>query len=287
MKILLTGGTGYIGSTILDRLIDAGHQVTAVVRNEKSSLKVQDSGANGVIGDLYNAQWLAAELAQHDAAIHTAAPDDGTAADLDDAVIDAAISAFADTNRPFVHTGGIWSYGDNSAIDESSALAPAAISAWRTERETRLLESGIRASVIQPALVYGRGQGIPTIISDAPRTEDGSLILVGSGDQHWTTVHVDDIADLYVLALEMAPGGKSYIGANGDNPTVRELGEAVAERVTAESDDSSRERLGSEFADALFLDQKASGDNARHTLGWSPKGQPLVDQLRAGYADAG
>ena len=284
MKILLTGGTGYIGSTVLNRLIAAGQNVTAVVRSEKSSLQVQDAGATGVIGDLYDAAWLASELTLHDAAIHTAAHDSGPASDLDDAVIDAVVKAFGGTDKPYLHTGGIWTYGNNPSIDETSPIEPAAISEWRTEREARVLNSGVKATVIVPGIVYGRGEGVPNVIVQAPRDADGALTLVGSGDQHWTTVHVDDVADLYVLALDHAKGGETYIAANGQNPTVRELAEAVSERVVTESDDASRERLGAGLADALLLDQRASGAKARRDLGWTPKSPSLVEQLSAGYA---
>jgi nucleoside-diphosphate-sugar epimerase len=280
MRILLTGGTGYIGSTVLDRLIAGGHHVTAVVRSQKSALKVTDAGATSVIGDLYDADWLASELAQHEAAIHTAAPDDGTAAALDDAVIAAVIEAFGGTNKPYVHTGGVWTYGDNSAIHETAPIAPAKISEWRTEREARLLHAEVRATVIQPALVYGHGQGLVNTITAGPRSADGALTLIGSGDQHWTTVHVEDVADLYVLALD-AKGGEAYVAASGQNPTVRELAEAVSDSVVAESEDASRERLGSGFADALLLDQQASGNKARQDLGWAPSRASLVDELRA------
>lgn len=283
MKILLTGGTGYIGSAILERLVAADHQVTAVVRSQQSSLQVTDAGATGVIGDLYDAQWLASELAQHEAAIHAAAPDDGTAAALDDAVIDAVIEAFGGTAKPYVHSGGIWTYGNNLAIDESGPIAPAALSEWRTEREARLLAADVRATVIQPALVYGRGEDLVKLITSGPRSASGELTMIGSGDQHWTTVHVEDAADLYLLALD-AKGGETFIGASGQNPTVRELAEAVSVSVVEESDDASRERLGAKLADALLLDQQASGKKARRDLGWTPKSPSLIDQLRGVYA---
>jgi nucleoside-diphosphate-sugar epimerase len=274
MKILLTGGTGYIGSTILDRLIAANHQVTAIVRSEKSSLQVQDAGATGVIGDLFDAHWLATELAQHDAAIHTAAGGERDA-ELNDAVIDAAIKAFGGTDKPFIHTGGIWIYGNNSSISETDELQAPAITAWRLAGEKRLLESNVKASVIQPGIVYGHGQGIPAML--APH--DGTLTLFGGGGQHWTTVHVDDIADLYVLALENAPGGEAYVGVSGQNPTVRELGEAVTPNVTPESDEATLARLGA-FGEALLLDQQASGKKARG-LGWTPSRPSLIEELSA------
>ncbi|KRC66590.1 hypothetical protein ASE12_18520 [Aeromicrobium sp. Root236] len=282
MKILLTGGTGFIGSAVLDQLVATGHRVTAVVRSQKSSLHVQDAGATGIIGDLFNADWLAAELRGHDAAIHTAAGGDERDAELNEAVIDAAIAAFSGTQKPFVHTGGIWVYGNNPAITETSPLAAPDLTAWRVASEQRLLESGIRASVVQPGIVYGHGKGIPAMLAASP--EAGTVALFGTGDQRWTTVHVDDLADLYVRVLEQAPGGRTYVGVSGQNPTVRELGEALGE-VVAEDPAATIERLGG-FGEALLLDQQASGQRARSELGWQPTRPSLVDELRAGYGEA-
>lgn len=284
MKILLTGGTGLIGSAVLDVLIARGHQVTAIVRSQSSSLKVSDHGATGIIGDLFDAPWLASELRGHDGAIHTAAGSDERDADLNDAVITATLDAFAGTTKPFVHTGGIWTYGSNPSIDEDQELQPPAITAWRPASEQRVLSCGIKASVVQPGIVYGHGAGIPAMLAGGA-AEDGTLTLIGSGEQHWTTVHVDDLADLYVRVLEDAPGGKAYIGVSGDNPTVRELGEAVTDAVQPESDEATVARLGG-FGEALLLDQQATGGRAKHELGWAPSRPRLVELLSKGYVTA-
>ena len=285
MKILVTGGTGYIGSVVVRKLVEDGHAVTAVVRNSASARKGEDAGAVTVIGDLFNTDWLARELSVHDAAIHLAAPTDGTAPQLNNVVVEAAIIGFGGTNKPFVFTGGVWSYGANTHITETSPAAAPRIGAWRGELEQRLLDSGVKASVIEPGIVYGNGLGIPLLLLDAPRNDDGALFLVGSGNQHWTSVHVEDLADLYVAVLKQSPGGR-YLGVSGDNPTVRELGEAVAGphgAVVPEDDDAARERLGADFADALLLDQEASGAKARDAFGWTPTHMPLVEELANGY----
>ena len=281
MKILLTGGTGLIGSAVLEALAAGGHQVTAVVRSQQSSLKVTDSGATGVIGDLFDAEWLASELRGHDGLIHTAAGSDERDADLNDSVITAALDAFAGTAKPFVHTGGIWVYGSNPSISETDELRPPAITAWRPAGEQRVLQGDVKGSVVQPAVVYGHGAGIPAMLAGGA-DEDGSLTLIGSGEQHWTTVNVDDLADLYVRVLEQAPGGRAYIAASGDNPTVRELAEAVTDQVVPESDDATLARLGA-FGEALLLDQQASGARARSELGWNPTGPTLLELLVKGY----
>jgi nucleoside-diphosphate-sugar epimerase len=279
MKILLTGGTGFIGSAVLDHLLAAGHRVTAIVRSQKASLRVERAGATGIIGDLFDAEWLAAELRGHDGAIHTAAGGDERDEALNDAVIDAAIAAFGGSSKPFVHTGGIWVYGDNPAITEASTPAAPPLTQWRVASEQRLLDSAVKASVVQPGIVYGYGTGIPAMF--AP--DNGTVRLFGSGEQHWTTVHVEDLADLYVRALEQAPGGRTYVGTSGQNPTVRALGEATGGHVAPESPAATIERLGG-FGEALLLDQQASGDRAKQELGWLPTRPSLLDELAAGYS---
>lgn len=282
MSILLTGGTGFIGSAVLARLIETGHEVTAVVRSESSAAAVTAAGATAVIGDVTDVDWLSGLLAESDGAIHAAVPSEGSAADFDDAVIDAVIAAFAGTSKRYIHTGGIWTWGSSSTITEESAPNPPALTAWRVARHERLLESGIAASIIAPGIVYGHGKGIPGILAGAPVNADGARLLIGSGEQHWTTIHVDDLADLYVAVLDKGKRGEEYIGASGANPTVRELGEAAAGArgsVVAESDDATRARLGADFADALLLDQQASGAKARVDLGWAPTRPSLVSEL--------
>ncbi|MFC5679456.1 NAD-dependent epimerase/dehydratase family protein [Aeromicrobium endophyticum] len=283
MKILLTGSTGLIGSAVTSALVAQGHQVTAVVRSQQSSLKASDLGATGVIGDLFDASWLASELRHHDGLVHAAAGSDERDPALNDAVITAALDAFAGTDKPFVHTGGIWTYGSGDSFVETDAPNPPSITSWRPAGEQRVLESDVKASVVQPGIVYGRGAGIPAMLVDG--VEDGRLTLIGSGEQHWTTVHVDDLADLYVRVLTQAPGGKAYIGVSGVNPTVRELGEAIAETVVPESDEATVARLGG-FGEALLLDQQADGQRAKSELGWSPTRPTLVELLSKGYSTA-
>ena len=279
MRVVLTGGTGYIGSAVLRRLLEQGHEVTAVVRSEASAAAVRDAGATPALGELSDAAWFGALLADADGAIHTA--DLGAAGD--DAVLDAVESAFGGTDRPYVHTGGVWSWGSGAELTEESPLAPPALTSWRAAREARILEADVAASVIAPAVVYGHGGGIPVGVLAGSRDAEGVVTLVGSGEQHWASVHVDDLADLYVRALEQGATGV-FIGASGDDSTVRQLGEAVSGSVRAETVEASRERLGAGFADALLLDQQVSGEKARRILGWAPSGPSLLDELRDGVS---
>lgn len=277
MRVVLTGGTGYIGSAVLRRLLEQGHEVTAVVRSDEAADAVRDAGAQPALGDLTDVAWFTALLTETDGAIHAA--DLGAAGD--DRVLDAVEAAFAGTGRPYVHTGGVWSWGDGAELTEQSPLAPPALTEWRGAREIRVLASDVAAAVIAPGIVHGHGGGIPVGVIAGARDADGVVTLVGSGEQHWSSVHVDDLAELYVLALEQGATGV-FIGASGHNPTVRELGEAAGAAVRPESADASRERLGAGFADALLLDQQVISAKAREVLGWNPTRASVLDELSAG-----
>ena len=151
-----------------------------------------------------------------------------------------------------------------------------------------LAASGMRGVVIVSSLAYGDGgEGIPGLLLGSPRDDAGNLIMVGTGEQHWSTVHVADLADFFrrVLGDDSARG--YYVVGDGANPTVAELTEAAAVAAGAPgavpgSDEEARARLGDYFAEVLLLDQATDTGRERAELGWKPSHPGLVDEFRNG-----
>src|SRR3954453_7682391 len=289
MKVALTGATGFIGSHLLAELQDHGHEVVALVRNDSQTDAVTARGASPIVVDLHDRPAVVSVLRSADAAIHTARPGDATSADLDAPVADAAIDAFGASGKPYIQISGLWVYGDSSSISEESPLNPPALVSWREPIERRVLAAnGMRGVVIVSGVAYGDGGGGgPGVLLGSPREDAGNLIMVGSGQQHWPTVHAADLADLFrrVLEDDTAPG--YYVVGDGRNPTVAELTEAAAGGAGAPgavpgSDDEARARLGDYFAEALLLDQGTDAAKARTELGWQPTRPGLVDEFRNG-----
>ncbi|MEU4422507.1 NAD-dependent epimerase/dehydratase family protein [Actinoplanes sp. NPDC024001] len=283
MNILLTGATGYIGSAVHSALVTAGHTVTALVRTPAAADRI----AGAVVGDMRDAGLVRQLAEKSDAVVHAASPGDASSAAAENEFADAVLAGLDGT---FLRTGGVWVHGPGSAITEETPHAAPPLVAWRTEVDRRVLNArGIRAVLIEPGVVYGHGGGIPRLVTGAARVAEG-LTLIGDGSQHWATVHVDDLAQLYLAALERGGHGETYLGVSGDNPTTRELGVAAAQRlglegrVVPEDPAATVERLG-EFGRALLMDQQASGAKARRALGWEPAHRSLLEEIAAGGYD--
>ncbi len=289
MNVALTGATGFIGSHVLEELHKHGHEVTALVRDDAQADIVATRGATPTVVDLYDRPAVVSALRTADGAVHTASPGDATSADLDSAVVDAAIDAFAGTGKPYLHISGVWIYGTNPAISEESPFNPPAMVAWRQPIERRVLDAtDMRGVVIVSSVAYGDGGGgIPGLLLGSPRDDAGNLIMLGTGQQHWSTVHVADLADFFRRVVEHDSARGYYVIGDGVNSTVAELTEAAAVAAGAPgavpgSDEEARARLGEYFADVLLLDQSTTAAKARTELDWAPSHPGLVDEFRHG-----
>ena len=181
-----------------------GHEVTALVRDDAQADTVAARGATPVVVDLYDRAAVARLLGSADGAVHTASPGDATSANLDSAVVDAVIDAFAGTGKPYLQISGLWIYGANPAITEASPFNPPAMVSWKPPIERRVLDAaGMRGVVIVSSVAYGDGGGgIPGVLLGSPRDDADHLIMLGTGQQHWSTVHAADLADFF----RRAPG---------------------------------------------------------------------------------
>ena len=145
----------------------------------------------------------------------------------------------------------------------------------------------MRGAVIVAAVAYGDGGGgVPGVLLGSPRDDAGKLVMIGTGRQHWPTVHVADLANAFRLVLEDDSARGTYVIGDG-NPSVAELTEAAAAAVGAPgavpgSDEEARARLGDYFAEVLLLDQATDAARARGELGWQPAHPSLVDEFRTG-----
>lgn len=297
MKLFITGGTGYIGRAVARTAISLGHKVTALVRDDKSQAagELIRLGASLHLGDLRSPESFSAAAGAADGVIHAASTNDALAGTADEAAVVAMLSQMH-SGAAFVYTSGIWVYGDTRGepAAEASALNPTPLVAWRpaVEQRVRALAAGrsIAAVILRPGMVHGYGGGVFGMLAGMAR-QSGCVKLVGDRRNHWPAVHVDDLAAAYLSAVERATRGEAAVIGQifnvvaEDGVAVAEMGDAIrrsigADRVESWPLDDARKSLGP-FADALALDQAASGKLARCVLAWKPQGPGLIADLSA------
>lgn len=288
MNVFVTGATGYIGSAVADRLRAGGHTVTGLARSDAAEAKLNAAGIRAIRGDFSNPASIGTATRQADAVISTATTYNAA---VDGSAVDAILDVLAGSNKPFIYTSGIWAHGDTGGevVDETTPPKPIPLVAWRQAVEDRVLDGakrGIRSIVVRPAVVYGRGGGVPAGWVQSAK-EHGAARYVGTGENRWPFVHVDDLADLYVLALEGAPAGTLLLGVTGQSVPVRELAAAASRGAGAGGQtvswplDEARKKLGP-YAEALVLDQLASGKRAEELLGWRPHRPDVREDIERG-----
>ncbi len=266
MRIFMTGTTGYIGSAVARRVREQGHTVVAAAHSDAMMHHLAARGYTPVAADLSQPETLAAHAAAADAVIHlgfAAGPD---AAEVDRRAAESLLTALDGSGRPVIYTSGVWVLGPtgDAVADERSPLAPIAAVAWRGPLERWLQDAATRGAhpvIVRPGIVHGDGGGIPG------KTVAGILPVVGSGEQRWPVVHLDDLAGLYVAALERAAPGTVLHGVT-EVVTVRAL-VGSGPLVRHEALERARTSLG-DFAEALATDQVVSSALTQAAVGWTP-----------------
>lgn len=290
MRVLVTGATGLIGGAVAHRLASAGHEVVGLARSDASAAKLADQGYTSVHGDLADAVSIAEAAREVEAVVHAASPTDGNRAAYDEAATRAIIDALRGSAKRFLYTSGCLLYGATSdtPATEDSPLYPIDLVRFRQALEGEVLAAaadGVHSIVIRPAWVYGNRGGTAMMMVGSAK-ENSAARYVGDGKNRWTTVHADDLADLYLLALEKAPAASIFNGAHGAAIPLIEIAHAASEGAGAEGRvaewplDEARQVLWG-FADAIACDQVISGELAKVELGWSPSRQSIVDELRS------
>jgi nucleoside-diphosphate-sugar epimerase len=178
----------------------------------------------------------------------------------------------------FIYTGGCWLFGatGDDVANEQAPFRPLQAFAWMVPHLQRVLETrGIAPIVIHPAMAYEPAAGVfAGFVAEARKRRP--IRVVGGEHVRWPLVHRDDLADLYVLALERGTSRTSYIGAAIPGLPVGRIARAIAQRFGLRdhvpkivSADAIAAELG-DWARGRAMDQQLSGEKARRELGWMP-----------------
>jgi nucleoside-diphosphate-sugar epimerase len=281
VRVLVLGGTGSIGASVVRELVRRRHAVVALTRSDASARKVAKLGAQPLNGDIKRPEkWIGA-LPPLAAVVHAASDFSTEVAQIDRRLLDALLPHLAGqrASAKFIYTGGCWLFGatGNIVATEATPLNPLPADAWLVTHMKRFFDTpGIEPNVIHPAMVYEPDAGVfSSFARDA--TEGRAIRIVAGETVRWPLVHSQDLANLYALVLEKGVPQESYIGSAIDGLPVGRIARAFAARFGAPgrtplivSADEIAAELG-EYARGFALDQQLSGLKARRTLGWQPQ----------------
>jgi len=239
MKVLLTGGTGFLGRNVAGRLAVAGHTLRVLAR-EGSDLRGLPEGAEAARGDVTDLLSLQRAAEGCDALVHLAAlvkvwvPDPERFEAVNVGGLRHALVAAKGAGARLVYTSSFMAVGPAGPTPaDESQVHP--LTGFRNPYERTKAQADVLAReaaaggqdvvILYPGVVYGpgdmtEGNLVGRLVSDHLR---GKLpALVGPGDRLWSYSFVSDVADGHALALAKGKAGERYFLC-GENATLTDL----------------------------------------------------------------
>jgi len=286
MRVFVTGATGFVGFTVVQELIKAGHQVLGLTRSDAGAKSLSEAGAQVHRGNLEDLESLRRGAAAADGVIHTAFNHDfskfAANCEADRHVIEALGSALAGSDRPLIVTSGtgMAETPGRLATEEDDAVPSSIIPRGASEEAAAsVLAKGVRVSVVRLPQVHDRyKQGLVSYAIAVAR-EKGVSSFVGDGLNRWPAVHRLDAAQVYRLALEKGSAGARYHAVDEEGVPVREIAAAIGRGLNVPVVAKSPEEAADHFGWlALFVGRDAPASSAltQQRLGWRPTGQPKL-----------
>jgi len=298
MRVFLTGATGYIGSTVAKALLAAGHEVVGLARSDDAAERLTAMGVTEYRGDLKDLDSIKKGAAAAEGVIHAGfSVDDFSRLDVafaqEQAAVEAMLSALEGTGKPFLYTSGTGVFAEtgDKIMDETASPNATGDVGLRIPIEQTVLnaaaEHNIRTVVIRPGLVYGNGgsqimQAMAGLVLQA-----GAAHTVGNGQNAWSSVHVEDLADLYVKALENGPAGTLFHAVSEEEASMHDIASAIARALNLEGPaivwpvEEAKGALGA-LAEGLASNKRISAAKAREVLGWNPHRTGLIEDIESG-----
>jgi UDP-glucose 4-epimerase len=288
--VLVTGGAGFIGSHVVDRLAAAGHRVR--ILDTRPSPWHDPSEVETVIGDVRCLDDVLGALEGCDAVFHLAA-----AADVGEVHAEPAwateLNAMGTLNvleaarrleiERVVYASTVWVYSDvdEPTVDEDALLPnPAHVyTAGKLSGELYCHSYaelyGLRPTVLRFGIPYGPrarpAAVIPSFVERALRGE--ALTIAGSGAQERAFIYVEDLAEGVVCGLAPEAAGRTYNLAGRETTTIRQLAEVVSE-VVAPTEIVHTEGRAGDLRGAIICSERAERE-----LGWQAS-TPLREGVR-------
>jgi len=294
MRIFITGASGWIGSAVTAELLDRGHDVVGLARNDDSAARIVAAGAIAHPGSLDDLDSLRAGASDSEGVIHLGFKHDfsdyAASGRTERAVVEALGDVLAGSGRPLLIAAGVAGIAPGRLATELDATEHTGPDSMRGGSEHLVLsfaDRGIRAlSARFSPTVHGTGgdHGFVSVLAHLAR-EKGFAGFVGDGENRWPAVHRSDAARMVALGIESAPAGTRLHAVGEEGIPTRLIAEALGASLGLPAASVSADDAAAHFGwiGGFFgADIPASSALTQHLLGWTPDGPTLLEDIAAG-----
>lgn len=297
----MIGATGYIGRAVAKRLQEEGYSIVALARSKESEEKIRKQGLEPYFGTLKEVSGILPILEESDVVIYTAyGYENIETAERElsskKSHLTDVLHAMFGSNKKFILTSGSGVFPDtgNLIYTEETVFEPinSPLNIARRSLELEVqnaAQHNVHSIILRPPTVYGHGGSfmVPRFLLDHARRTGDSIYCDGTENKKWSAVHVDDLADLFVLAVAKAKAGSVYNTASESEISTLSIAQAISRaaglqgRTKAISLKEGRE-LFRHWADWWALNNQCSGEKAKQELGWNPHRVSMLEDIQSG-----
>jgi NADH dehydrogenase len=229
--VLVTGGTGFVGRSVVAALLRRGHQVRCLVRPGSARRGAAPPGVTSVPGDVTEPGSLPAALAGAEVVVHLVGiirEQRGRGVTFDrlhtEATRNVVAAAGASGVRRLVHMSGLGTRPEARSRYHQTK--------WAAEQAVR--ESGLDWTIFRPSVIFGPGDGFVSLL--APLVRWFPVVpVVGDGRNRLQPVSVGDVAESFARAVERPATAGAVFEVGGPRPytfdeALDEIGAALGRR---------------------------------------------------------
>jgi nucleoside-diphosphate-sugar epimerase len=260
----VTGGSGFIGGRLIERLRADGHEVRALARSEDAAARIRARGGEPVAGELGDTGAIADGAEGCEWAFHAAAAlgDWGEREEFERVNVggtqNALVGAAQAGVRRFIHVGteaALLAGQPLVEVDETAPLrpdSPVLYSSTKARAEEFVLEAnrkGFETVVVRPRFVWGRGDTtlLPTMVE---MVRAGRFAWIGGGRHRTSITHVDNVVEGLMLAATRGTPGNAYFVTDGEPVVFREF---VSELLSTQGVQAPSRSIPAPLAGALAV----------------------------------
>ncbi|GME69583.1 unnamed protein product [[Candida] boidinii] len=299
MKVFITGGSGHIGSRVVNILVERKHHIIALARSDASEKKLLDAGVAEILrGTITDLDVLKKGAESADAVIHCAFNHDFNNFEQgiknDCAAVTAMAESLIGTNKKIVISSGmvLQPKEDGSMKDETCASDPI-ISRGRGNTENVLksyTDKGVNAAVVRlPPTVHGTNDhGFIAVVGNTGKAL-GFVPYIGEGTNSWCAVNVLDAAELYVKVIESEFSEEHFVIAHAIQEfsiPFKSIAENIGAKLNLEAKSAKLEQILPTVgfvAHAVAFDVPASSTATQKKFNWQPKNLTLFEDIKENY----